>query len=129
MVKSPLSLIIAYWIKPQMASQQQKKLLLFFLGRTSLQTARFWISRSLIGRISIHWRMCTFGNNCFNNPDKCSSLWVTHPLDYSGALKSRLVWIKNGQKSLGCKWLGFLMGSEIPKPNHLKSRQKRPDLE
>ena len=27
------------------------------------------------------------------------------------------------QKRLGCKWSGFWMGSEIWKPNHLKSRQ------
>ena len=29
----------------------------------------------------------------------------------------------NGQKEVGCKWSGFRMGSEILKPNHLKSRQ------
>ena len=27
------------------------------------------------------------------------------------------------KKKLGCKWYGFQMGSEIWKPNHLKSRQ------
>ena len=42
---------------------------------------------------------------------------------YSENLKSRLVWILNGTKRLGCKWSGFWMGSAFRKPNHLKCRQ------
>ena len=41
---------------------------------------------------------------------------------YSGDLKSRLVLILNGQMRLVCKLSGLRMGSEIRKPNHLKTR-------
>ena len=51
--------------------------------------------------------------------------WIQWDLasKYRGDLKFDLVWILNGQNSLGCKWSGFRMGSEIQKPNHLKSGQ------
>ena len=41
----------------------------------------------------------------------------------SGDLKSWLVWISKVEKRLGYKWSRFWMGSEIWKPNHLKSKQ------
>ena len=41
-----------------------------------------------------------------------------------GDLEYWLVWILNGKKrDWFCKWSGFLMGSEIWKPNYLKSGQ------
>ena len=43
--------------------------------------------------------------------------------NYSGDLKYGLVRILNGKKRLGCKWSESQMGSEIRKPNHLKSGQ------
>ena len=47
---------------------------------------------------------------------------ISHFL-YSGDLKSGLVWFQMVKKRLVCKWSGFYMGSEIRKPNHLKSGQ------
>ena len=42
---------------------------------------------------------------------------------YSGDLKSRQVWILNDWKKVGLHMVQIYMGSEIPKPNQLKSGQ------
>ena len=54
----------------------------------------------------------------------------TKLVQYSDSHQSTgLVWIsKMVKKRLGCKWSGFRMGSEIRKPNHLKSLQMAPIL-
>ena len=42
---------------------------------------------------------------------------------YCGDLKSGLVWISNGPKKVGLQMVRILKGSEILKPNYLKSSQ------
>ena len=44
-------------------------------------------------------------------------------MDYNGDLKSKLVWISNGQKVAGLQMVWICMGSEIWKPNHKSSSE------
>ena len=79
-----------------------------------------WISNSPTIWILDEWTPSCFLMYWFGIQMVCIQILTVYKFkNYSGDVRSRLVRILNGRKRLVCKW----SGSEIRKPNHLKSRQ------